>query len=212
MKKIIFVLSLLFLTTCFWGLPTAKIKAETIDALYCECAPRDTISPVVTHYFCLPASCDKDCNNFCQENNAAISDCRAIKKIIASDSELESPELLDLQACPAPNINTPGAINSGGSGGASMPGKVQEAKLDNPTGISTINGLIAKIIQIFLGIIGTISLVMFIYGGYQIFSALGNSGKIKTGQQTLVYATVGILVVFTSYAILQFVFNIFGAK
>jgi len=86
----------------------------------------------------------------------------------------------------------------------------QSASLVNPIGPSSVSGVIGKIIQIFLGIIGTISLIMFIYGGFLMLTSAGRAGQIKTGQQTLVWASIGILVVFTSYAILKFVFSAFG--
>ena len=88
----------------------------------------------------------------------------------------------------------------------------QTASLDNPIGPKdiTIALVIGKIIKIFLGIIGTISLIMFIYGGFLMLTSAGRAGQIKTGQQTLVWASIGILVVFTSYAMLKFVFSAFG--
>ena len=81
-------------------------------------------------------------------------------------------------------------------------------KLNNPIGVETVDSLIAKIIKIFLGLIGTVSLVMFIYGGVMILISAGNETKIKTGRETLVWASLGILLVFASYAILKFIFNI----
>jgi len=89
-------------------------------------------------------------------------------------------------------------------------GNQQNASLDNPIGADSVSGVIGKIIKIFLGIIGTISLIMFIYGGFMILTSAGRAGQIKTGQQTLVWASIGILVVFASYALLKFVFSAFG--
>lgn len=83
-------------------------------------------------------------------------------------------------------------------------------ELDNPLGASTIQEVVGQVIKAFLGIIGTISLVMFIYGGLLMLTSAGAAEKIKKGQQTLVWASLGILVVFASYAILKFVFSAFG--
>ena len=87
---------------------------------------------------------------------------------------------------------------------------MQKSNLVNPIGASSVSEVIGKIIKIFLGIIGTISLIMFIYGGFLMLTSAGRAGQIKTGQQTLVWASIGILVVFTSYAMLKFVFSAFG--
>ena len=89
---------------------------------------------------------------------------------------------------------------------------IDSTKLNNPVGASNINiiDLIGRIIQAFLGIIGTISLVMFVYAGFLILTASGKAGQIQKGQQTMVWASLGILIVFASYAILKFVFTVFG--
>ena len=89
-------------------------------------------------------------------------------------------------------------------------GDITTANLVNPIGASSVSEVVGKIIKIFLGIIGTISLIMFIYGGFLMLTSAGRAGQIRTGQQTLVWASIGILVVFTSYAMLKFVFSAFG--
>jgi len=86
----------------------------------------------------------------------------------------------------------------------------EDANLDNPLGETSIAKIVGRIIKAFLGIIGTISLVMFIYAGLMLLTAAGNSSQIQKGQQTMVWASLGILVVFASYAILKFVFSAFG--
>mgnify|MGYP000070604639 CR=1 FL=1 len=88
--------------------------------------------------------------------------------------------------------------------------KPESANLDNPLGETSIAKIVGRIIKAFLGIIGTISLVMFIYAGLMLLTAAGNSSQIQKGQQTMVWASLGILVVFASYAILKFVFSAFG--
>ncbi len=86
----------------------------------------------------------------------------------------------------------------------------KSGSLDNPIAPGSIEQLIGRIIKAFLGIIGSISLLIFVYGGFILLTSQGNSSKIKTGQDTLVYASIGILVVFASYALLNFVFNVFN--
>lgn len=87
---------------------------------------------------------------------------------------------------------------------------VKVGKLDNPLGEDSIYVILGRIIKALLGIVGSISLLMFIYGGITLLTSAGASEKIKKGQQTLVWASLGILVVFASYAVLKFVFSAFG--
>ena len=83
-------------------------------------------------------------------------------------------------------------------------------ELCNPLGTSNVSSIVGRIIKAFLGIIGTISLIMFIYGGLMMLTSAGKAEQIKKGQQTLVWASLGILIVFASYAILKFVFSVVG--
>lgn len=83
------------------------------------------------------------------------------------------------------------------------------ASLSNPLGSTTLTTqqLIGQIIGAVLGIVGSIALVMFIIGGFQWMTAGGNMERVKKGRDTLVWATLGLVVVFAAYAILKFVFE-----
>lgn len=88
-------------------------------------------------------------------------------------------------------------------------GQTKNSSLTPPIDAGSFEQLIGRIIKAFLGIIGSISLLMFVYGGFILLTSQGKSDKIKTGQGTLVWASIGILVVFSSYALLNFVFKLF---
>ncbi len=81
--------------------------------------------------------------------------------------------------------------------------------LPNPLGSTdiTTQQLIGSVIGAILGIVGSIALVMFIIGGFQWMTAGGNMEKVKKGRDTLVWATLGLVVVFAAYAILRFIFE-----
>jgi len=85
---------------------------------------------------------------------------------------------------------------------------VDKNELANPLGITSIPELIGKIIKGALGIVGSLSLIMFIYGGLTWMTSGGSEDKIKKGKQILVWAVCGIIVIFTSYSILKLVFEI----
>ncbi len=63
-----------------------------------------------------------------------------------------------------------------------------------------------------MGIMGSLALVVFVYGGFRWLTAAGNSESIEAGTGAMVWATIGIFIIFSSYAILQLVFNAIGAK
>ncbi len=84
-----------------------------------------------------------------------------------------------------------------------------QTTLTNPiAGGEDIRIIVGKILQGVLGLTGTIALVVFIYGGFQWLLARGESGEVKKGLDTMLWAGVGLIVIFGSYAILQRVFTI----
>lgn len=80
------------------------------------------------------------------------------------------------------------------------------AELPNPLGdTKDIPSLAANLIKVVLGLVGVLALVMFIYGGILWMTSGGNEQKIKKGKDTLVWATLGLAIIFFSYAIVNFV-------
>jgi len=65
--------------------------------------------------------------------------------------------------------------------------------------------ILGKIIKTGLGIIGSVALIIFIYGGWKIMSSLGRSEKISSGRDTMIYAAIGLIIIFASYAIANYV-------
>lgn len=85
-------------------------------------------------------------------------------------------------------------------------------RLDNPLGSDvTIPGLIGRVISAILGIVGSLALVMFIYGGFTWMLAAGNNEKVKKGKDILVWAAIGLIVIFSSYALVRFVIESIGS-
>jgi hypothetical protein len=103
----------------------------------------------------------------------------------------------------------PGAIN---------PGQIDPVILPNPLNPSgdakndpTPQTLIGKIINAALGIVGSLALLMFIYGGFTWMTAAGNEQSVTKGKDILIWATVGLIVIFSAYALVKFVFTGIGA-
>ena len=81
--------------------------------------------------------------------------------------------------------------------------------LPNPLGTNAASKspqvLLGKIINSVLGIIGSLALVMFIYGGATWMLSAGNQEKVTKGKQILIWATLGLVIIFTAYALVKFV-------
>lgn len=78
----------------------------------------------------------------------------------------------------------------------------EDAKLES--GTKKLNNTIANIINIFSLIVGTVSVIMIIYGGFRYVTAGGDSGNIGNAKNTILYAIVGLVIVAISQAIVQF--------
>ena len=83
-------------------------------------------------------------------------------------------------------------------------------QVKNPLGdeINTPQKAVGIIIKAALGLTGTIALIYFIIGGFTWMTAGGNKDKVTKGRDTLVWAAIGLFIIFSAYSILTFVFDI----
>ncbi len=77
--------------------------------------------------------------------------------------------------------------------------------LTNPLGVTTVPSLIAKVINGVLGVVGSLALLMFVYGGFTWMLSGGNSSAVERGKNILMWAAIGLVVIFLSYALVNFI-------
>ncbi len=82
---------------------------------------------------------------------------------------------------------------------------VSFAALQNPLGTTSINSIVGRIIQALLGISGSVALLMFVWGGFQWLISAGNPDRIKKGKDTLIWAAIGLAIIFAAYALVNVV-------
>ena len=77
------------------------------------------------------------------------------------------------------------------------------------TGLGTtdIRTIIARIIYVGLGILGTILLVIIIYAGFLWMTAGGNEERVAQAKQWIKNAVIGLAIILSSYAITYFVIS-----
>ncbi|MFA6994822.1 MAG: pilin [Patescibacteria group bacterium] len=61
-----------------------------------------------------------------------------------------------------------------------------------------------------LGIVGSLALLMFIYGGLMFLISAGSADKIGQANKIIIAAVVGLVIVFASFLIIQFVMRSIG--
>jgi len=78
--------------------------------------------------------------------------------------------------------------------------------LTNPLGnVSSPQILIGRVINGILSVVGSLALLMFVYGGLLWMTSGGNDEKVKQGREILIWATAGLALVFFSYVLVRFV-------
>jgi|SRR3989338_6377719 len=104
---------------------------------------------------------------------------------------------------------TAGPVDQGAVGGPSTP-----VRLPNPLGSGAdktdIPKFLGQIISYAMGIIGSLALVMFIYGGAVWMLSRGNQEQVSKGKNIIIWATLGLAIIFTAYALIRFVILAIG--
>ncbi|MDO4870553.1 MAG: hypothetical protein Q3996_00425 [Candidatus Saccharibacteria bacterium] len=69
-----------------------------------------------------------------------------------------------------------------------------------------------NVVNFLLFLIGIISVIMIIYGGIQYSLSAGDSSKVTSAKNTILYAIVGLIVAMLAFAIVNFVTGAIGGK
>jgi hypothetical protein len=84
--------------------------------------------------------------------------------------------------------------------------------IEEPLGLpaTDIRVIVANIIKYALGLLGLITLVMMLYGGFMWMTAGGNEEQIAQAKKILVNAVIGLAIILSAYAIVIFVSRLLG--
>lgn len=69
--------------------------------------------------------------------------------------------------------------------------------------------VIKNIVNVALYVLGALSVLMLIYGGFRYTTSGGKSESIVAAKNTILYAIIGVIVALLSYAIVNFVITAF---
>ncbi|USN97630.1 MAG: hypothetical protein H6799_00825 [Candidatus Nomurabacteria bacterium] len=67
--------------------------------------------------------------------------------------------------------------------------------------------LVNNLINLFSIIVGAVSVIMIIYGGFKYITSGGSDDATKSAKNTILYALVGLIIVLISQTIVKFVFS-----
>lgn len=83
------------------------------------------------------------------------------------------------------------------------------AQFKNP--VENLSGdvdvLTGTILKRILGLIGIVALILILYAGFIWMTAQGDAKKIESSRKIMLYAVIGLFIVFGSYIMTRFVFR-----
>ena len=77
----------------------------------------------------------------------------------------------------------------------------------NPHGTTSVNKIIKAIVNVLSWVVGVMSVIMIIVGGFRYVTAGGDSNRVTAAKNTLIYAIVGLVVAVSAQTIVHFVLN-----
>lgn len=118
------------------------------------------------------------------------------KVFSAGDGGCAQSSTVNIKCC-GKKIETTTATNNSAEGSAKIRSLIK----------STPNEFIARIIKNLLGLAGTMTMVMMVYGGLLWMTARGNQKAIDQAHRIIIWTGAGLIIIFSSYTILSFLFN-----
>ncbi|MFO0971744.1 MAG: pilin [Candidatus Saccharimonadales bacterium] len=76
---------------------------------------------------------------------------------------------------------------------------------DDGTGENSLSGVIKRVIDIFSIVVGAVSVIMIIIGGFRYVVSNGDSNGVSGAKNTILYAIVGLVIVIFAQVIVRFV-------
>jgi len=127
---------------------------------------------------------------------------------LAAALMLAVPTLTPVVAHAADNAVANGACSGANTAlttTGSTDGQTVSANCAATTDGTNLDQLIRDVINIFSIVVGAISVIMIIYGGFRYITSSGDSGKVTNAKKTIMYALIGLAIVGLSQLIVYFV-------
>lgn len=89
--------------------------------------------------------------------------------------------------------------------------QVIEGSLDGIVSDRSASEYIQDIIIYLLGFLFLIAVIYIIYAWFQILIAAWDEEKLKKSKNIIIYAFIGLVIIFLAWSIVRFMFNVIGA-
>lgn len=102
--------------------------------------------------------------------------------------------------------NIQGSVCSGAKN-LSVVGAGSSGDCTDPDGENTVDKIIKTVINLFSIIVAVIAVIMIIVGGVKYITSGGESGKVTSAKNTILFAIIGLIVVAFAQIIVRFVLS-----
>lgn len=72
-------------------------------------------------------------------------------------------------------------------------------------GTQDVRVTIARIINVFMGLLGIVAVCIILYGGFLWMTAAGNEDRVEKAKKLIVAGVIGLAIILSAYAIARFV-------
>jgi hypothetical protein len=102
-------------------------------------------------------------------------------------------------------------LNIGGAacGGANLTNVGTAGDCKTEDGGTTLPTIMKDVINIISWIVGIVSVIMIIYGGFKYITSSGNDANVTSAKNTILYAIIGLVIVALAQIIVRFVLGAF---
>ena len=83
---------------------------------------------------------------------------------------------------------------------------------DQPNDLFGPTGIFRTITNVLLFIIGAVSVIMLIIGGFRYVTSQGDSSQVTSAKNTILYAIIGLIIAILAFAVVSFVTDQFAAN
>lgn len=93
--------------------------------------------------------------------------------------------------------------------------KCKEINPDGSCGNYSLNDMTQVLINVsdwILGVVGSVALLFFVYGGFVFILSGGSEEKVKQGKQILIGSIIGLFIVFGSFLIIKYAEKFLGTQ
>ena len=106
----------------------------------------------------------------------------------------------------------PSTVNAASTDEGILGGANSAKTEDQNGGLFEDGGIFQTITNTLLFLLGAISVIMLVYGGFRYATSGGNQDSVNAAKNTILYAVVGIVVALIAFAVVQWVIGAIGGS